>query len=179
MANNENENQGVVDAVNPYAHATQTASEAPADAAVMQQRAAGMQVLMMQIVRSANWFYWIAGLSVVNLLASMAGANFRFVVGLGFSEVLTEFAKDATDAGHSGFAMYAGCVLVTAFFAGCGWLARRPSVVAFVIGMVAFALDTLIFLMASDWMGVVFHGLALFYLWRGIPASRMYKTLAN
>jgi hypothetical protein len=174
----QDENNKVVEAVNPYNNATQAVADAPT-AAMTPQRAVQLQGTMMQIVRSANWFYWIAGLSLVNLLSAIAGANFRFVIGLGFSEVLSEFAKDAVDAGHSGVAMYAGCVLLTGFFAACGWLARRPSIVAFVIGMVAFAADTLIFVMSSDWLGVIFHGMALFYLWRGIPASQVYKKLAQ
>lgn len=177
MTNNEND--GVAENVNPYSNATQAVSGTPAAATMTEQRAMQMRVYMMQIVRSANWFYWIAGLSIVNLFAALLGANFRFVIGLGFSEVLTGLADEATKSGHSWLPMYIGCVLVTGFFAACGWLTRRPSLIALIVGMVVFALDTLIFVMGSDWIGVAFHGWALYQLGRGIPAVQVFKKLAK
>lgn len=38
-------------------------------------------VLEQRLARSANWFYWIAGLSLVNVFA--AKSNFEFVLGSG------------------------------------------------------------------------------------------------
>ena len=64
------------------------------------------------------------------------------------------------------------------FIAACGYFARRPSIIAFWAGIVVFALDTLIFLAASDWIGVAFHFLALYFLWSGLAAARELKKMA-
>ena len=66
-----------------------------------------------------------------------------------------------------------------AFFALLGWLARKPSIAAFWIGIVLFGLDTLIFLIAGDWVGVAFHALALFFLWSGLRAAREMKRQSS
>lgn len=173
------ENDNVVEVENPYSNATQSVSEAPAPAPVSAQHAMELAILAAKILRGANWFYWIAGLSLVNLVAAATGMNFRFVIGLGISEGLAGFAQDAASRGESGILMYAGCIIITAFFAAAGWFARRPSMVAFVVGSVVFALDTLVFVMIKDWIGVAFHGWALFNLWRGIQATREFKALRS
>jgi hypothetical protein len=66
-----------------------------------------------------------------------------------------------------------------AFFAACGWLARRPSVIAFGGGIAIFALDSAIFLLAHDWIGLGFHGLALYFLWSGLSAAREARIPAT
>ena len=58
-----------------------------------------------------------------------------------------------------------------------GWLAQRPSIAAFLFGIALFALDTVIFVLARDWIGVAFHGLALYFLWKGFTAAREMKRL--
>ena len=45
-----------------------------------------------RVKRGANWFYWIAGLSVVNSIMFIAGANFQFVVGLGVTQIINALA---------------------------------------------------------------------------------------
>jgi hypothetical protein len=132
------------------------------------------------IARSANWFYWIAGLSLVNLLVGVSGGQWKFAIGLGISELLSGIADEVKTGGGSTaviVVLYAASLCVTAFFATCGWFARRPSAVAFIVGMVAFGLDTIVFVMFSDWMGVAFHGLALYYLWRGLSITLQVKKL--
>ncbi|HEX7641314.1 MAG TPA: hypothetical protein VF472_03785 [Burkholderiaceae bacterium] len=171
---------GNAESTNPYVNPTQATSVE--QASLSEQKAAACAIVMTHIVRAANWFYWIAGLSLVNLVAIATGANFRFIIGLGFSEMLGGWAKDMTTAGASDGAVMAACaggVALTAFFAACGWFARRPSMVAFIIGMAVFALDTVVFVLAQDWIGVAFHAYAIYGLWRGVAAIRQYKAIAQ
>ncbi|HEY8027149.1 MAG TPA: hypothetical protein VIF60_21590 [Burkholderiaceae bacterium] len=175
------ENQSEV--ANPYANASQLVSEHPVEeGGKSDDQLRALAILNSHIIRSANWFYWIAGLSVVNLVAVLIGANFRFLIGLGFSEALGEIAQQATANGGAE-ATVAVCYVIgfacAGFFAACGWFARRPSNVAFIVGAAVFALDTLVFVFASDWIGVAFHGLALYYLWRGIQATMQYKKISG
>jgi hypothetical protein len=62
--------------------------------------------------------------------------------------------------------------------AACGWFARRASTVAFGIGMLAFAMDALLCVLAADWIGVAFHVLALCYLWGGFRSARRLRKQA-
>src|SRR5579859_2749666 len=50
-------------------------------------------VLEQRLARSANWFYWIAGLSLVNVFA--AKSSFQFVLGSGAVEAAPAFGATA------------------------------------------------------------------------------------
>jgi hypothetical protein len=153
---------------------------ATADDQTQNMQATQLAIAAARVIRSASWFYWIAGLSAINVVSGAFGATIKFIIGLGISEVFTALATDAGTDGGSTLSialLYAAGLGVTAFFGFCGWFARRPSSVAFVVGMVAFALDTLIFVYVSDWIGVAFHAYVLFNLWRGFVATAEFKKL--
>jgi hypothetical protein len=44
--------------------------------------------LEQRVKSGANWFYWIAALSVINSLAALSGSTWSFAIGLGFTGVL-------------------------------------------------------------------------------------------
>ncbi len=176
----QDESGGSAESTNPYVNPTQ-AVDGSVVPQLSQQDAAVRAALMMQILRGANWFYWIAGLSLVNLGAIATGANFRFIIGLGFSEMLGGWAKEMVASSGSNGAIMTACVggvALATFFAACGWFARRPSMVAFIIGIAVFALDTAVFFLASDWIGVAFHAYAIYCLWRGVTATQRYKAIS-
>jgi len=164
----------------PVAHAQQEQAPAQVVTDASQMRAEQLAFAAARVIRSANWFYWIAGLSAINVMSGAFGATMKFIIGLGISEIFTEIATGTAADGGSTTSialLYAASLGVTVFFAACGWFARRPSTVAFVVGMAAFALDTLIFVFASDWIGVAFHAYVLFNLWRGFAATSEFKKL--
>ena len=166
-------------AVNPYTHPTQNVAEP--DTARSEEKERALAIIMTHVLRGANWFYWIAGLSLVNIGAVMFGMNFRFLIGLGFSEMLGELAKDAEaipGGSTSAFLYFAIGISLAGFFGACGWFARRPSSVAFITGTIVFALDTIIFVLAQDWIGVAFHAWAIYALWRGFVATNQWKAVA-
>ena len=134
--------------------------------------------LRAQMTSGAHWFYWIAGLSAVNAVSSALGSNWGFIVSLGVSEVLSAAAHVFTGKSAVGVAL--AWVLNAAaigLFVLLGWLAQRPSVAAFIFGIALFALDTVIFVLARDWIGVAFHALALYFLVKGLGAAREMKRL--
>ena len=137
---------------------------------------AGDTVMQQRVESAANWFYWIAGLSLVNTLVNMLGSDWGFAIGLGISQILIGIANEPFgSAGVSSIfndVLWAGSFAAAGFFAVCGWLAGRPSVLAFAAGIAVFALDSLIFLIGGDWIGLVFHVLALFFLSSGFLAAR-------
>ncbi len=140
-----------------------------------------MQMLRPKIESSANWFYWVAGLSFVNAVAALLGSNWSFIIGLGFSQMLTDFVRSAVIFDAWSMAIKSVLVLLNiALLAGLaylGWRARRPSAAIFGIGISLFALDALLFLIVLDWIGVGFHALVLIFLWKGFSAARQFQRL--
>ncbi|MFN8597714.1 MAG: hypothetical protein U0559_16215, partial [Anaerolineae bacterium] len=48
---------------------------------------------------------------------------------------------------------------------------------ALILGMVLYGLDGLIFIWAQDWLGLAFHGYALFMMYLGLQAYRKLEAL--
>lgn len=63
------------------------------------------------------------------------------------------------------------------FFVLMGLVARRGHIWAFIVGMVLYAVDGLIFLLVGDWWSIAFHLFALWGLFRGIQATRQLRDL--
>jgi hypothetical protein len=110
---------------------------------------------------AARWFWWIAGLSLVNTLLAQSGSNTSFVMGLGFTAV-----SDAVFAGQKVISIVIDAMAI-GFFVFVGLQATKGKLWAFYLGIVAYALDALIYVLAQDWMPVAFHALAIFFLARG------------
>lgn len=118
---------------------------------------------------AARWFYWVAGLSLVNTLVALTGQHWRFIVGLGITQVADALAA------RSGHGMAIVTLLDLAFvggFALLGRFAQRGWRWAFAVGATFYALDGLIFLVARDWVGVAFHAFVVVMTIRGLDAAR-------
>jgi len=133
----------------------------------------------------ANWFYWIAGLTVITSLITLGGGGWRFLISLGTTQVIDGIAEAlATQLG--GAAKVVGLVLdliVTGLFVMFGWLANQKHLWAYIVGMIAFGLDGLLSLLGADWIGVGAHAFVLFFLFRGLQHGRsliaLEKTMAE
>lgn len=121
-----------------------------------------------QLKSGASWFYWIAGLSLINSIAAFTGSDWRFILGLGLTQILDAFGHDLGSAGKA--VVLALDVLAAGVLVFFGVFAHKRHLWAFVVGMVLIALDGLIFLLAQDWLGVGFHVFVLYCLFRGAKA---------
>ena len=137
----------------------------PFTASVALDRAAVAQAHP-EITRGARWFWWIAGLSVVNTVMIHSGGDINFVIGLGFTMM-----ADAVFQSYKVIAFGIDAVALGVIF-GLGWFAGKGHLWAFVVGAVLYGLDALIYVYFQDWMSVAFHGLALFYIIKGAGALR-------
>ena len=125
------------------------------------------------VMRSgARWFYWIAGLSLVNSVLFLTGSNWSFVVGLGMADAANVFGQVAITGTTGMLVALTFDVLIAGGFAGLGLMAQKRAAWAFIVGMVVYGLDAALLVWAADWLSVAFHGLALFYIYRGFQASR-------
>lgn len=124
--------------------------------------------LQSQLKNAASWFFAIAGLSLVNSILVMTSAKWHFFFGLGITEIVDAIAQRLGSAG-----MIAALV-VNVFIAGVvvlfGVFARKGQKWAFIVGMVLYGLDALLFLVFRDFIGVAVHAYALWAISRGVKA---------
>ena len=120
-----------------------------------------------------QWFFWIAALSLVNSVIAIAGQEWRFIIGLGITQLIHEIGAQGENWG-----MRAG-VISLAVIGFLGWIGHRAAngrKWAFVLGMVVYGIDGAIFLVVQDWIGVGFHAFALFMIFRGYQAARQLSA---
>ena len=144
----------------PVSPAT-TAADAPASAEHQQLEA--------QSRRGAFWFYWIAGLSLVNSVLAFAGQDWRFIIGLGMTQIVDALAARA---GRGWTAALLFDALLMGGFVLLGTLAVRGHAWAFLVGVSLYGLDGLISLLVQDWLGLGFHVFVLIMILKGFQAAR-------
>ncbi len=135
-----------------------------------------------QLRGGASWFWWVAGLSVINTVIMLMGGEWNFVIGLGITQVIDALAAAvATDAGPAigGIIRSVALALDVAaigLFVLFGYFARKGHAWSFIVGMIVFTLDGLIFAFVGDWLSVGFHLFALYGMYGGLKA--LYRLQA-
>ncbi len=119
--------------------------------------------------RFAAWFWWVAGLSLMNSIAAAADMNYRMILGLGITQLLDAFFP------FGQFVHLLLVLLAVGLFVLFGFYARRLSSSWYLTGMIVYAADALLFIPAGDWIAVGFHVFVLFMLWTGYTALRSIK----
>lgn len=118
------------------------------------------------VASAARWFWWIAGLSLVNTVLLHNGSQTQFVVGLGATMI-----ADLVFAAIKPLAFVLDAMAV-GFFVLMGWLALRGHFWAFIVGAAVYVAAALIYLKFGDLMPFGFHLFALFFIVRGAFALR-------
>lgn len=125
----------------------------------------------------ADWFFWIAGLSVVNTVVALSGSEWGFILGLAVTQVI-----DAIGRGMGPTGVVIAVVLdlvIIGLFVFFGIFARKSKNWSFIVGMLLYAADASLSWLASDWLGLGFHVLALFFLFSGLKASQELKVVES
>ena len=129
-----------------------------------------------RIKSGAGWFFFIGAFSLVNSFMLMSGEGHRFLIGLGITDLIAMFSKSL---GGSGMAI--GVVLnlmVLAVFVVFGIFARKGHSWSFIAGMICYALDAGLFVLFNIQLGsVVFHGIALVFMFLGLQANIKLKAM--
>ena len=121
----------------------------------------------------AHWFYWIAGLSLINSLIVISGGSLHFVVGLGITSVVDALAKRLGDLGPVLALVING--FTAAVLVLFGVFAAKAHKWAFLVGMVLYAADGLLLLAFKDYFGAGFHAYALWAIYRGYVAAQQIQ----
>lgn len=124
------------------------------------------------ISSGANWFFWIAGLSVLNSLLSYFRGDWNFFIGLSGMHLVEVLAqKDSTLVRGLGLNLNLGAALL---FCWLGLLARKRNRRAFMAGFIVYLADSLVFLGLGDNASLGFHALGLFMIlggYRSVPKA--------
>jgi hypothetical protein len=148
---------------------------------------AAIGFLLAQGRRGANWFFWIAALSLVNSAIIHLGGQTSFLIGLAITQIFDGLAV-AGGGQNPNIANLAKAIaigfdiLVAAIVAGFGWLSLKRYTFVFGLGMFLYLLDGLLFLLFQDFLSAGFHAFALFAMWRGLRAyhelNKLQRSLA-
>ena len=136
------------------------------------------QELQTRVKSGANWFYWIAGLSLVNSLIFFFGGNWSFFAGLGITQIIDVIVDQISPRGDFSFVKIIALIVdfvIAAIFLLCGLWSNKREVWAFVTGMVLYLLDGLLLLILGAYLPAAFHVFVLFMIYRGFSAARQTK----
>jgi len=134
--------------------------------------------LLAQLRSGANWFYWIAGLSVVNSLIFAFGGKVSFIAGLGLTQIVDGIFDAIVTAGAPSAVRAVAIVIsfvVIAMFALFGYYANKAITWVFILGIAIYALDAFLLLVLGAYFAAGFHAFALIYIIRGFIACRAVK----
>jgi len=108
----------------------------------------------------ASWFYWIAGMSILNEIFYQTHTGWIFAIGLGITRVTNVIFEN-------NIMSLIMTLILSGIFVFFGKMAHRGHKWAFIIGMVFYILDAILFIMVKDYLGLGLHGIAIFCIYRG------------
>jgi MFS family permease len=145
-----------------------------------QMQADALAELRKNLCSSAGWFYWIAGLSILNTILILAGVEVSFVVGLGVTIVVDAIGMALVEQeGLDARVQWVTTILSVAFsllFVFFGYAGTRQWMALYVVGMVLYGLDAVLCLVLGSYMQFGFHLLALFFLYKAFPVLKELRA---
>ena len=118
--------------------------------------------------KGANWLFLIAGLSLVNTVILVSGADWMFLGGLGITTIASAIAV------KSGATFQLVALLINLWAAGLyiclGLFARKGHKWAFITGMIFYGVDAIAVLLLQLWLMLAFHGFVFYRLYQGFSS---------
>jgi hypothetical protein len=118
----------------------------------------------------ANWFFWIAILSVISSLLVWYYDFANHLVNLGINEYFAHKGDTGTNSGPM-FALAMSFVF-GAILAMFGYFARKGNDVIFILGAFLYFVDAIVLLGYREFFAFSFHIFALYFIFKGLLASR-------
>ena len=94
---------------------------------------------------------------------------------MGITQLIDAIAHEVGTAGM-GVALILD-IIVAGVFVVFGIFARKRYTWSFIIGMILYALDGLLFFVVQDWLGIGFHILVLFFVYGGLSAMKKLSRM--
>jgi amino acid transporter len=118
----------------------------------------------------ANWFFWVAILSLISSLVFWYYGFANHLVGLGINEYFYHQASATSNSGPI-FALAMSFVFA-AILAMFGYFARKGNDVLFILGAFLYFVDAIVLLGYREFFAFSFHIFALYFIFKGLLASR-------
>ena len=140
--------------------------------------AAPIALLERRMASGADWFFWIAGLSVANLITPYLGFYFMFGT-LGMVEWISRLAWESSANG--GAITLAAQIAIAGVLCVFGIFGRKGRRGSFITGMAIYALDGVLLALAdsssiSGWLNIAFHVFALLGIFAGLKACNQLRA---
>lgn len=127
-----------------------------------------------QLNSGATWINTIAAFSLINCVLLLIGAKIRFIIGLGITDIIAYIST--MEPGFLVFAIIIN-ILISALYLLFGYYAKRKHAWAFITTIVLYSIDSLLILLLQDWISLVFHGVAIFFIAKALLSSVKLKKL--
>lgn len=157
---------------------------APESAPAAPEVPAELTALYQQVKSGANWFYWIAGLSIINAVLAHSETKTQFVLGLAITQIVDAIAGQiAPNWKWFSLVFDAALAGALAFF---GFKGGKAVMWAFLAGLSIFLIDCALFawiclkfgeVEKGVILGGIFRALALFSIFGGISATKKLHAL--
>jgi len=135
---------------------------------------AQMMQLEKQYRDGANWFYWIAGLSLLTSILLAVGSSYFPAIALGIVTLSTVMGMTIPALSN---VVVVPIIIAVGVLGLIGYLSNKGHSWAYLLGISLFGLDTVLLLVFMDFMGICFHALALFFIIRGYVSLQKLKKL--
>ena len=132
-----------------------------------------------KIKSRASLFFLIAGASISNLILLLADREGIYIIGLGTTYIIHGIGLEASkDLGNLAITIaFVFQFLVAGIFIIFGAFAIKGNSWAFIIGMILYALDGLIFLSVLFLLPFGLHIFVLFFIYGGFKANKSLKSI--
>jgi hypothetical protein len=124
----------------------------------------------------SRWFFWIAGLSMLNSIVFRMEGSVNFLFGLGVTQIVDIMSRIYVEEGLientnmvSGISMVL-ILLISGLYVIFGLLTRKKKKWAFFVGTILYLFDGFILVLIQDYISAAFHAYILFSLFRGLKA---------
>lgn len=127
----------------------------------------------------ASWFYWIAGLSLVNSLLVFFESDWSFISGLSVTKII-DYTSYFLSIEFGNIVSIIGLILnliIIGFFIVLGVFANKGRNWSFIVGFIFYGLDTILLVFMADFISIAFHLFALYSIFRGYQANKQLQEL--
>ncbi|MEO0452791.1 MAG: GYF domain-containing protein [Verrucomicrobiota bacterium] len=129
----------------------------------------------------AYWFYWIAGLTVLNAILIAVSSPVILALGLGAAELVSWMAYDVETGEIDSTMMWIAvgvAIVLSLLMAGIGWMASQGNRIIYLVGMVIVALDTIFYIFPIfSIIALAVHGYALYAMFNGFAALQKIEEI--
>ncbi len=119
-----------------------------------------------------DWFFWIAGFSVLSSVLTLLGTTYHSLFGLGTTQLI-----DAGFISINKEAAFGVDLFAVSFYVLYGFFARKGAQWAFIVGALFYLLDAALLLYLGRLLPIAFHAWALFRIFQGFQAARQLAVL--